>query len=176
MKDKEIKYCPYCGSQTRKKKIAGQERPACQSCDWVFFPAPNVSAAVIVNQENRLLLVKRPNHPHAGKWVLPAGFVDSYENPEDAAKRECLEETGLIIKITGLIAVLSGREHPRGADIMVTYCAVVEGGSLQAGDDAEDAKFFSLTELPPLAFKTTQEAVRAWAQNDPCCFEIPLSE
>jgi ADP-ribose pyrophosphatase YjhB (NUDIX family) len=172
----EIKYCPRCATPTIQKRIAGKDRPACPNCNWVFFPDPKVSAAVIVNQNNRILLVKRAYGPHAGKWALPAGFVDSYEDPEDAAKRECLEETGLIVKITGLVAVLSGREHPRGADIMITYCALVEGGKLQAGDDAAEAAFFSLTDLPPLAFRTTHEAVRAWAEKEPCKFDLSSPE
>jgi len=163
-----IRFCPYCGTRTISKPIAGKERPFCPACEWVYFPDPKVSAAVIVLREERILLVKRAFNPQAGKWALPAGFIDSHENPEDAAARECLEETGLVVEIKSLLAVLSGREHPRGADMMIVYCAEVTGGELKAGDDAAEAAFFCLSTLPPLAFKTTKKAVAFWAKEAPC--------
>jgi len=103
-----------------------------------------------------VLLNRRVNEPYRGKWSLPAGFVDAHEDPARAAERECLEETGLQVRVTGLLDVLAGREHSHGADIFIVYIADIVGGMLQAGDDADDAAFFPLDHLPPLAFATTQ--------------------
>jgi 8-oxo-dGTP diphosphatase len=171
MTAREIRFCPYCGHPTIHKHFAGKERPVCPSCDWVYFPDPKVAVAVVIVEDNKILLVRRSYNPHAGKWALPAGFVDAFENPQQAAIRECLEETGLQVQIVGLLAVLSGREHPRGADIMIAYCAEITGGKLSAGDDADEAAFFGLDELPELAFSTTEKAVNAWVSKFPCVRE-----
>ena len=85
--------------------------------------------------------------------------MDAHETPELAAERECLEETGLHVKVTGLVDVLGGREHPSGADVFMLYRAAILGGDLNAGDDADRVGFFARNELPPLAFKTTRKAL-----------------
>ena len=87
------------------------------------------------------------------------GFVDAGEDIHEAAERECLEETGLVIQVTELIDVISIKEHPQGADILIVYCGEVTGGLLQAGDDAGQAKFFDRENLPPLAFQSTQKII-----------------
>ena len=159
MKPREVKFCPYCGIPTEKQLIYGEIRPVCPSCEWVYLPDPKVAAIVLVEQGGEVLLVQRDRTPELGKWSLPAGFVNAYEDPQDAAVRECLEETGLQVEILKLAAVLSGREHRNGADILMLYNAAVTGGELQAGDDAANAGFFSREALPPLAFNTNEQII-----------------
>lgn len=86
---------------------------------------------------------------------MPAGFVDAGEDPAHAAERECLEETSLQVRVTALMDVIAGREHPHGADIIIVYRGEIVGGELCAGDDADQADFFDRLHLPPLAFKAT---------------------
>jgi 8-oxo-dGTP diphosphatase len=159
MKPREVKYCPYCGVPTENKSIYGEIHPICPSCEWVYMPDPKVAVILLVEQENKILLVQRDRTPEQGKWSLPAGFVNAYEDPQDAAARECLEETGLQVEIESLAAVLSGREHRNGADILMLYNATVTGGTLQAGDDAANAGFFCRDALPPLAFTTNKKII-----------------
>ncbi len=92
-------------------------------------------------------------------WSIPAGFVNAHEDPARAAERECLEETGLRVQVSGMVGIIPGREHERGADIVIVYYAQVVGGQLAAGDDADLAGFFSRNELPPLAFRATRIAL-----------------
>lgn len=106
-----------------------------------------------------VLLVRRVNEPYRGSWSLPAGFINAHEDPARAAERECLEETGLVVTVTGLYEVITGREHERGADILLLYRARVTGGELRAGDDADRAQFFSRDSLPSLAFRATRLAL-----------------
>ncbi len=110
---------------------------------------------MLIQQNDQVLLVQRVNDPQRGAWTLPAGFVDAGEDPVEAAQRECLEETGLQVRITELLDVIARQEHPRGADILIVYRGKILSGELAAGDDAGDVKFFSLQNLPPLAFEST---------------------
>jgi ADP-ribose pyrophosphatase YjhB (NUDIX family) len=145
-----------CGTRINLEEKFGRIRPVCPACGWTYFTDPKVAAAVVVIQDDRVLLTRRINEPFQGFWTLPAGFMDAEEKPEDTARRECLEETGLQVKIIQLLELISGREHDHGADIVLVYRAEIIGGFLQAGDDADQVGFFSLNDLPQLAFKATQ--------------------
>ncbi len=114
---------------------------------------------LITDDAYRVLLVQRAWNPAQGRWSLPAGFVDHGEAPDAAAVRECREETGLDVETVDLLAVISGREHPQGADIIIVYEGRILDGTLASGDDAADAAFFSLKALPPLAFRATREVL-----------------
>jgi 8-oxo-dGTP diphosphatase len=157
-----LNYCPNCGRALEDRLAYGKMHRACPVCDIVYFHDPKVAAAVLVEREGKVLLVQRSIEPERGKWSLPAGFVDAEEDPREAAVRECLEETGLDVRITGLFDVLYGREHPRGAHILIVYTAQIVGGELQARDDADAAAFFDPAALPPLAFTTTQAILARW--------------
>jgi ADP-ribose pyrophosphatase YjhB (NUDIX family) len=149
-------------------------RRYCRVCNQIVFHEHKVAAAVLLTDcENRVLLVRRAMNPHRGFWSLPAGFVDYGESPEEAACRECLEETGLSTEIGDIIGIVSGREHARGADIVIIYRGRITGGTLQAADDAEDAGFFAPEQLPPLAFKATRRALETWLLQSSECAEEP---
>jgi 8-oxo-dGTP diphosphatase len=150
-----VRFCSSCGTLLISKLLFGEERPTCPSCGWIYFADPKVAAAVVVEQDGQVLLVRRINEPYRGYWSLPAGFVNAQEDPALAAVRECLEETGLQVEVTGLMDVIAGREHSRGADIIIVYRARLMGGVLKAGDDADLASFFQYDNLPPLAFRAT---------------------
>ena len=152
----KINFCPHCGEKATREIRFGKLRPCCPTCGWVYFADPKVAVAVLIEKEGTILFVRRVNEPGRGRWSLPAGFVDAGEDPLRAAERECLEETGLIVKIDGLIDVLSGHEHAHGADIILFYRGEIVGGVLVAGDDVDSAMFFSRRKLPPLAFKNTE--------------------
>ena len=143
----------------------GRLRPTCPACGYVHFEDPKVAAAVVVEREGKILLVRRSFDPEEGRWSLPAGFVDGGEDPQQAAARECLEETGLRVRVRGLFDVVYGREHPRGASIVIVYRAEVLAGELAPGDDAAEAGFFAASALPPLAFRATEQVVRRWAEG-----------
>jgi len=157
MVEEEIHFCPRCGTSVVEAERFGKLRPICPKCEWVFFHDPKVAVATLVEMDGRVLLVRRTNDPQRGYWSLPAGFLDAGEDPIQAAQRECREETGLNIRVTGLLTVLAGQEHPRGAHILIVYRGNVLEGELNPGDDADEVDWFSRDELPPLAFSTTQQ-------------------
>ena len=159
MKRSEVHYCIRCGSSLEQRKLFGTRRPICPACGWVYFDDPKVAVGVLVEKEGKVLLVKRLNEPKPGSWSIPAGFMDAHEDPRHAAERECLEETGLIVRTGEIAAVVSGREHSKGADIVIAYHAEIIGGDLKAGDDASEAGYFARDALPPLAFRATRVVI-----------------
>ena len=152
----EVNYCPRCGTAVAHAERFGRLREVCPNCGWIHFSDPKVAAAILLEQNGRVLLVRRVNEPFRGRWTLPAGFVDADEDPARAAERECLEETGLIVRATGVLDVIAGREHPRGADFVIVYRGDVVSGELQAADDADQAEWFARGEWPALAFRATE--------------------
>jgi len=140
----------------------GRVRPVCPQCGWIHFVDPKVAAAVLVVQDGRVLLVRRVNEPFRGMWTLPAGFVNGGEDPAEAAARECLEETGLNVRVTRVFDIVSGREHPRGADFVIVYQAEVISGQMEADDDADAVEWFGREELPSLAFRATQKVLQSF--------------
>ncbi|MGB5248650.1 MAG: NUDIX hydrolase [Gammaproteobacteria bacterium] len=97
-----------------------------------------------------VVLVKRANPPLG--WALPGGFVDVGETVESAARREVLEETGLVVSGLNLLGVYSDpARDPRGHTASIVFIAQSDGIPL-AGDDAAEARWFSLKSLPGLVF------------------------
>ena len=166
----ELNYCPRCGHALEDREAFGHVRRVCPACGLIVFRDHKVAAGVLVEHEGRVLLVRRRMKPREGMWTFPAGFVEFDEDPAKAAVRECREETGLEIEVTGLLDVIAGREHERGADIVIIYCARLAGGELSAGDDVDKAGFFAPGKLPPLAFRATQIALDTlykWRDSQP---------
>ncbi|MBK8418922.1 NUDIX hydrolase [Candidatus Villigracilis saccharophilus] len=155
-RNENFKFCPRCGAEVAHEDKYGMVRPVCPQCGWIHFVDPKVAAAVLIEWDGRVLLVRRTNEPFRGMWTLPAGFVNGGEDPAEAAARECLEETGLTVRVTHVLDVIAGREHNRGADFIIVYQAEVISGALLAADDADAAEWFAREALPPLAFKATQ--------------------
>jgi len=117
------------------------------------YKSPKLTVDGIVLEDERILLIKRKNQPFKGKWALPGGFVEYGEKTEDATVREVLEETGLKTKINHLAGVYSDpKRDPRGHTVSIVYVLDIFSGELKSGDDACDAKFFDLKNLPDLSF------------------------
>lgn len=162
MANPEFKFCPRCGNPLTPELKFGKLRPVCPQCGWIHFVDPKVAAAVLVVQGDRVLLVRRVNEPFRGRWTLPAGFVNGGEDPAEAAERECLEETGLSVRVTRVYDIVSGREHARGADFIIVYQAEMLGGEMKADDDADAVDWFGRDDLPPLAFLATQKVLQSF--------------
>jgi len=158
-RDDFVKFCPRCAAAVNREEKFGTVRPVCPSCGWIYFVDPKVAAAVLVEENGRVLLVRRVNEPFRGLWTLPAGFVNGGEDPARAAERECFEETGLNVQVNRVSEIIYGREHERGADFVIVYIADVLGGKLSPADDADAVEWFDWNHLPPLAFKATQQVL-----------------
>lgn len=156
-------YCPKCAAPLTTKQVDSKPRRVCSGCGYVLYIDPKVAVGVLVVENGRLLLVRRAMNPQKGKWSIPAGYVDHGEDPKETAVREALEETNLTIEITYLEDVVfnSGTKPGQaGASIFIIYRAERVNGQLKAGDDADDARFFDLHNLPDLAFNSTNDILK----------------
>ena len=102
-----------------------------------------------------VLLIRRGNEPYKGQWAFPGGFVDVGEDIGAAVHREVEEETGLTGADFHLFSAYGDpRRDPRGHTVSIIYVAEMEGcpAEVRGGDDAAEARWFSLDALPEFAF------------------------
>jgi 8-oxo-dGTP diphosphatase len=114
-----------------------------------------VDIVVLTRDEpGSVLLIQRGHEPFTGDWALPGGFVEERERTRDAAARELNEETGLDSGELELAGVYDDPyRDPRGWTVSVAYLLLVPNqAAVHGGDDASSARWFSVDDLPPLAF------------------------
>jgi 8-oxo-dGTP diphosphatase len=115
--------------------------------------APGVGVSAVVVDGEQLLLVRRGRAPAAGLWSFPGGRLELGESIEDGARRELLEECGIEVDLGPLLAVVEVVRDEEGSPhhwIVLDYLASVAAGEVVAGDDAEEARWFTLAEIARL--------------------------
>jgi len=123
------------------------------------YPRPAVTVDALVfrkaGTEIEVLLIKRGNPPFKDMWAAPGGFINIDETPEDAVKRELQEETGITgIKLYQYHTYGTVNRDPRHRTISIAYAGIYENINQEVigGDDAAEAGWFKVGNLPPLAF------------------------
>lgn len=162
------------------------------------YPRPSLTVDCVIfawdseSMDLKILLIKRAQDPFAGKWAFPGGFVDMNENLETAARRELEEETGLRdLFMEQLYTFGEPNRDPRGRVVSIAYYALVSlaqhQDQLKAASDATDTKWFSVKEIPALAFDHREilemaiSRLRGKVRYQPIGFELlpekfPLSQ
>ena len=117
------------------------------------YPTPKVDIrALVLNNMNQILLVQERSDSH---WSLPGGWADIGLTAREVAVKEVLEETGLTVSPTRLLAVFDKKCHPHPPQPYYVYKFVIlcqwVAGDLQQAHDILDARFFDITDLPPLS-------------------------
>lgn len=112
------------------------------------------------NERDYLLLIERGSDPFKGSYAFPGGFVEDDEDLETAARRELLEETGIVADdLTQYKAVGTPGRDPRGRTVTIIFFGCIDERHMnkaEGGDDAAKAKWFPMDDLPPLAFDHKQ--------------------
>ena len=121
------------------------------------YPHPAVTTDCVIfgfdGKELKVLLIERGIEPFKGQWALPGGFVRMDETLDECARRELREEAGIDNCFMEQFATFSAVDRdPRERVITNAYYALVRMREVQGGDDARRADWFSLSELPRLAF------------------------
>ncbi|MDY7079923.1 MAG: GNAT family N-acetyltransferase [Chloroflexota bacterium] len=159
-------FCPHCGTEMEAAEVAGRMRESCPACGFILYRNPVPGAGVLVEMDKGIVLIQRGQPPFVGWWALPSGYIEADESVEQAAVRECKEETGLEVELLELFGVYSFPEGPVQSGIVIFYRARPVGGELEAGDDAQDVGIFPLDSLPEkLAFRTHREVLARLARS-----------
>ncbi len=159
------RFCPLCATELGHER----ERVECPGCGFVSYSNSEPTAcALVVDDDDRLLLVRRAHDPHGGTWDLPGGFLEEAEHPLDALRRELREETGLEVEPVDFVGARLDR-YGDGADAATTlnlyWTARVTGGEPEAGDDAAELRWFARDDLPgddEIGFPNVREVLRLW--------------
>lgn len=107
-----------------------------------------------------LLYVRRKFEPFAGRWSLPAGFMEYGEGPEETARRETFEETGLRVRLRSVLGAYRASDDPRVRVVLIVYVAEAVGGRPRPGDDASELGVFPVGRPPrELAFRSHRRAL-----------------
>ena len=149
------------------------------------YPRPALTVECVVfgldDEYLKVLLIQRDLEPFAGEWALPGGFVNVGESPEDSARRELQEETGMHkVFLEQLYTFGEPNRDPREHIVTVAYYALVNLGDhkIQAATDARQAAWFAIDDVPKLAFdhdrilKTAHDRLRGKVRYQPIGFNL----
>lgn len=144
--------------------VGDRPREVCSVCGEIFYHNPlPAAAALVLDEQRRVLLIKRGIQPNKGDWCLPIGFAETGETIAEAALRELHEETGVSGRILRLIDADSWKGAVYGDLLVVTFEVKKVSGPETPGDDADEVAYFAIDRLPPLAFPSNEKAIRVCA-------------
>jgi hydroxymethylpyrimidine/phosphomethylpyrimidine kinase len=149
------RFCPGCGTAL----VGTRGHLDCPSCGLVYYRNPLPAVMVLAtDSRGRVLLVRRAFDPGKGLLCLPGGFMDLGETPEECARRELLEETGL----SAGRMTLSGSDFDTtdyGGVALYIFRARELSGNPVPGDDAAEILWLPPGRIPPLAFAAHDRAL-----------------
>lgn len=148
--------CAWCGGALSRIFTQGEWRLVCGDCGKISYENPTAGVAgIVLSPEGKILLVCRARGETAeGKWCVPCGHVEYNEDIRHALVREMREETGFLVEPVRVYDVFSNFHESAAHTVGTWFLCRVAGGFCESGDDASEARFFSLDSLPELAFET----------------------
>jgi ADP-ribose pyrophosphatase YjhB (NUDIX family) len=162
-----LNYCTRCGEELLFGAVEGEDRDrlACGSCGFIAYVNPRLVVTTIpVNAAGEIVLLRRGIEPGRGSWAQPGGFLEVDETVTEAAIRETLEETGLIVEPGEIVGLYSRLE---AAVVVIAFEARIVGGQYRLNPEALEIEAFSPDRIPwhGIAFKTTHWAIRDWVRR-----------
>ena len=162
-----LNFCTRCGDALQFGEVEGEDRHrlACGSCGYVAYVNPRLVVTTIpINDEGEVVLLRRGIEPGKGWWAQPGGFLEVDETVTEAAIRETLEETGLLIEPGEIVGLYSRLE---AAVVVIAFEARVLRGEYRLNPEALEIQAFRPEAIPwhGIAFKTTHWALRDWVRR-----------
>lgn len=157
----KFQFCPKCGGGLKPR---GKSLFVCGVCGFNFYQNSKPTASAVIIKDGKVLLGRRTIEPAKGKWNVPGGFLEFGEDPKEAAKREALEETGLVVEIGDVLGIFMDVYGPsKESTLNIAYIASVIGGQEKTDDDLKELCWFSPDELPEeMAFESNVKMLEAW--------------
>jgi ADP-ribose pyrophosphatase YjhB (NUDIX family) len=161
------RFCPRCREELR----GDEQRLDCPACGFVVYASSKATTGALVEDGNRLLLVRRAKEPFKGRWDIPGGFLEEGEHPLDGLRRELREETGLEVEPLEFLGAWMDRyggESTAEATLNLYWTARVTGGEPAPADDVDDLRWFERDGLPAadeLAFVNVPLVLAAWQEH-----------
>ena len=161
-----LRHCSRCGGPLRFGDVEGEDRArlACDACGHISYVNPRlVVTAIPVTDTGEVVLLRRGIEPAYGSWAQPGGFLEVDETVHEAAVRETLEETGLLVTPGHLVGLYSRLE---AAVVVVVFEAAIAGGAARTTPEALEVRAFAPDAIPwgEIAFKTSYFALRDWVR------------
>ena len=159
-----LNYCSRCGASLVYGPLDGElrHRSACPGCGHIAYVNPRLVATTLpVTDAGEVVLIRRGIEPAIGAWAQPGGFLEVDETVHEAAARETLEETGLIVEPGQIVGLYSRLE---AVVVVVVFEARIVGGRAQPTIEATEVEAFAPTAIPwdGIGFKTTYYALVDW--------------
>jgi len=154
-------HCPFCGETLQQRDDHGETRKYCPKDNWTYYPRVATSAVAIVLKDNHILLVQRNIEPHKETWMCPSGFIEYGEHPEEAIRREVLEETGLAVTTIELTGVDQAQDEREPGHFVFAYKVSTKPGELKTDARENQAiQWFDIANLPEIAWPTQRLALK----------------
>jgi 8-oxo-dGTP pyrophosphatase MutT (NUDIX family) len=143
--NRRLNYCPKCGESFKPKSLNTFERQQCDNCDFIHYLNPTPGITIIIKSpEGKVLIGKRSeNARYGGKWCLPGGYIEYEESFIETAHREVSEETGLEIRIEGIVNVVSNHLDDLHHTIVIVLIGEISGGIQNPGDDLAEIQWIN---------------------------------
>jgi ADP-ribose pyrophosphatase YjhB (NUDIX family) len=162
-----LNFCTRCGDALQFGEVEGEDRHrlACAACGYVAYVNPRLVVTTIpINAAGEVVLLRRGIEPGKGWWAQPGGFLEVDETVTEAAIRETLEETGLVVEPGEIVGLYSRLE---AAVVVIAFEARVVRGEYRLNPEALEIQAFRPEAIPwhGIAFKTTHWALRDWVRR-----------
>ncbi len=141
-------FCLQCGHELVYKRLDNKYRYGCSACGWVYYQQLKVSSDMIIQKDNKNLLLNRAHEPWEGFWYLPAEFIGFDEDLKIGGIREVKEEIGIDIQISGLFKEYFFDDDSRENGLLLVYFSKVLKWNIVQSDEITDYRFFSVDRIP----------------------------
>ena len=155
-----MKFCSQCGEPLSRRVPTGdnRERFVCDGCNTIHYLNPRIVAGCLPIWEDQVLLCQRAIEPRAGRWTLPAGFLENGETVVAGAARETHEEANAVVANLDLYTVFS---LPHISQVYLFYRAELIDPRFSPGFESKAVALFEESEIPwdDLAFPVVRETL-----------------
>jgi ADP-ribose pyrophosphatase YjhB (NUDIX family) len=157
-----LNFCSRCGARLAFGAVAGEDRDrlACTACGHILYVNPRLVVTTFpITDAGEIVLIRRGIEPGKGSWAQPGGFLEIDETVHEAAVRETLEETGLVVEPGEIVGLYTRLE---ASVVTIAFEARIVGGIAAPTPEATEIVAYAPEDIPwpSIAFKTTHWALR----------------